>query len=62
MIADTNGVDCMIIRQSELGIYDTSHVTAVYSANGIVKLKTGEEFRLHSNEKIIEYTKKEVER
>jgi hypothetical protein len=58
MIADTSGVDCDIIRQSELGVYDTVRVPVVYSCNGFIRLKTGEEFRLHNNEKLIERIKK----
>ena len=57
MIADTNGIDCMIIRQSELGQYDTSKVKVVYSCNGYIRLKTGESFRLQDKEKLIEGNK-----
>lgn len=58
MIADTAGIDCMIIRQSEIGIYDTANVKVVYSCNGKMRLKTGEEFTIHNNEKLIERVKK----
>jgi hypothetical protein len=57
MIADTNGVDCDIIRQSEIGIYDTVRVPVVYSCNGFIVLKTGEAFKLQQREKIIEGVK-----
>ena len=59
MIIDTNGIDCMIVRENEIGIYDTSRVTAVYSVTlgtiTTLRLKTGEEFRLQfPKEKLIE--------
>lgn len=55
MILDTT--DCMIIRQSELGIYDTSRVRVVYAGAGWVRLTTGEYFKLQDNEQLIEGAK-----
>lgn len=55
MILDTT--DCMIVRQSEIGIYDTSRVRVVYAGAGWVRLTSGEYFKLKDNEKLIEETK-----
>lgn len=54
MIVDTAGVESKIIRENEIGIYDTITCQVVYSCNGFIKLKTGEQFRLTNKEKIIE--------
>ena len=59
MIADTNGIDCTLIRQSEIGIYEVDTVKVVYSCNGFVHLKDGTEFRLQDKEQIIEHHRKE---
>ena len=54
MIADTAGVDCMIITQSELGIYDTVCVPVTLSLYRYIRLKNGEYFRLQENQQLIE--------
>lgn len=56
MIIDTT--DCMIVRESELGQYDTARVSVVYACNGFVRLATGEEFKLQPKEKLIERVRK----
>ena len=52
MIIDTT--DCLIIRESEFGIYDTAHVKAVYPCNGFVRLANGQEFKLTNKQQLIE--------
>jgi len=61
MIADTNGIDLDIIRQSEWGIYDTQRVVATYCvrlADGrtAIRLKDGTEFVTAPNTVVRQYT------
>jgi hypothetical protein len=46
----------MIIRQSELGVYDTARVSVAMACAGWVRLATGEYFKLKDNEQLIECT------
>lgn len=57
MIADTSGTPCMIITESELGVYDTARVDVTVSCHGWIRLKTGEYFKLTDNQQFIEGVK-----
>jgi hypothetical protein len=59
MIADTNGVDCLLIRENEIGIYDTVQYCVIYSCtigNTVsIRTKDGQEMKfVFPKEKFIE--------
>ena len=52
MITDTT--DCMIIRENEIGVYDTIQCQVIYACNGFVRTIDGKQFKLTSKQQLIE--------
>lgn len=60
MITDTT--DCMIIRESEWGVYDTARVQVTYACGNYVRLADGTAFKLTSKQQLIEGVKNDSKR